>query len=83
MAPRSQLSPPPVVEAALLQRAVVMGCCEDTGVLPAQEDAALPAARGGSGCSPSGAPPQTEPEGGLDFQHLHNWVEGGIQGTPV
>jgi len=71
------------VKATLLQRAVVMVCCEDTGVLPAQEDAALPAACGGSGCSPSGAPPQTDPGGILDLQHLHNWVEGGIQGTPV
>ena len=60
-----------------------MGCCEDTGVPAALEDGALPAAHGGTGCSPSDAPPQTEPKGGLDSQCLHSCGEGGIQGTPA
>ena len=83
MALRYQPSLPSAVEAALLQRAVVMGCCEDTGVLTEQEDGALLAACEGTGCSPCDAPPQTEPKGGLDSQGLHSYMEGGSQGKPI
>ena len=60
-----------------------MGCCEDTAVPAAQEDAALPAAHEGIGCSPFDAPPQNEPKGGLHSEDLCSCGEGGIQGTPA
>ena len=58
-----------------------MACCEGTGVQAAQEDAALPAVGGVSGCSPSVAPPRTEPKGGQHFQGQCSCGEGGIHGN--
>ena len=73
---------PPVVAVVLQQRDVGLGCCGDTGVRAAQEGVAPPAAHGVAGCSPSDAPPQSEPRGDLDSEDLCSCGGEGSQETP-
>ena len=82
MAPQSGPSLPPVVAAAPQQRVVELGCCGNIGVPAAQESAPLLPAHGAAGCSPSDAPLQTGPKGGLDFEGLHSCREEDCPGTP-
>ena len=82
MAPQSGPSLPPVVAGAPQQRVVELGCCGDTDVRAAQEGAPPPPAHGVAGCSPSDAPLQTGPKGGLDFEGLHSCGEEDCPGTP-
>ena len=82
MAPQSGPLLPPVVAAAPQQRVVELGCCGDIDVRAAQEGAPLPPAHGVAGCSPSDAPLQTGPRGGLDSEGLHSCREEECLGTP-
>ena len=82
MVPQSGPLLPPVVAAAPQQRVVGLECCGDTGVPAAQEGAPPPAAHGVAGCSPSDAPPQTEPRGSLDSEGPHSCGGEGCLGTP-
>ena len=80
--PQPGPSLPPVVAAAPQQRVVELECCGDTGVQAVQEGVALAAAREVAECSPSDAPLQTDPRGGLDSEGPHSWVGEGCLGTP-
>ena len=82
MAPQSGPSPPPVVAVAPQQRVVELGCCGDIDVPAAQEGVALAAAHIVVGCSPSDAPLQTGPRGGLNSEGLHSCGEEDCPGTP-
>ena len=73
---------PPVVAVAPQQRVVGLECCADTGVRAAQEGVVLPVAHGVAGCSPSDAPPQSDPRESLDSEGLQNCGGEGSLGTP-
>ena len=59
-----------IVDVALRQKVVGLGCCADTETPAGKEGAALPAARGAAECSLFDAPPQSEPRGDQDYQGL-------------
>ena len=82
MAPQSGPSLPPVVAVAPQQRVVELECCGDTGVQAAQEGAPPQAAHGVAGCTPSDAPLQTGPRGGLGSEGLHSCGGEESLGTP-
>ena len=80
--PQSGPSLPPVVAVAPQQRVVELECCGDIGVLAAQESVPPPTAHGVVGCSPSDAPPQSDPQDDLDCQGQGSWGAGGSLEIP-
>ena len=80
--PQSGPSLPPVVAVAPQQRVVELERCGDTGVPAAQESVPPPTAHGAVGCSPSDAPPQSEPQDDLDCQGQGSWEAGGSLEIP-
>ena len=70
MLPRSEALLPLIVDVALQQKVVGLGCCADTEAPAGKEGAALRAAHGQAECSLFDAPPQSEPRDDKDYQGL-------------
>ena len=82
MVPQSEPLLLAIVVAHPWQWDVGLGCYEDIGRPAAQEGSPPLAAHEVVGCSPSDAPPQTGPKGGLDSEGLDSCGGGGSLGTP-
>ena len=63
MLPQSVALLPLIVDVALRQKVVGLGCCADTETPAGKEGAALPAGHRAAECSLFDAPPQSEPRG--------------------